>query len=372
MIRVAQVLGKMNGGGVEQMAMNYFRAIDREKVQFDFYIFKGSTKVPVEEIKALGGRLFVLPTLKHPFRYMKVLKKLFEENGYDIVHCHLGTLSGFALKAAKKAGVRVRILHNLSASGGGEWLRNLAKLLLKPFAKRYATEYLACSELSARWMYGAVPVCSLNEEAPPVKVARLTRNAVDADKFRFDEEKRRALREELKISPDTLVFGHIGRFCPQKNQSFLISIFREIVAQHEDSLLIMDGNGKDRFHIQACVMAAQLTDKVIFTDHRYEPHQLYSAFDCFLLPSNYEGLPVVGVEAQAAGLYCLFSDKVTRETKLTDSVQFLSLKTPPEDWACAAICCAGLRNEKGAEQVAQAGYEITQAAKELEQYYLGL
>ena len=372
MIRIAQILGKMNGGGVEQMAMNYYRAIDREKVQFDFYIFKGSIKVPVEEIKALGGRIFVLPTLKHPFRYMKVLQKLFAENSYDIVHCHLGTLSGFALRAAKKAGVRVRILHNLSTSGGGEWLRNLAKSLLKPFAKRYATEYLACSELAARWMYGAVPVCSLNEAAPPVRVARLTRNAVDTEKFSFDVEKRRALREELKISPETLVFGHIGRFCPQKNQRFLVDVFKEIVAQHEDSLLIMDGNGKDRVHIQACVMAARLTDKVIFTDHRYEPHRLYSAFDCFLLPSNYEGLPVVGVEAQTAGLYCLFSDKVTSETKLTDSVQFLSLKTPPEDWACAAICCAELRNEKGAEQVAKMGYDIKTAAAELERYYLGL
>ena len=373
MIRIAQILGKMNGGGVEQMAMNYFHAIDRESVQFDFYIFKGSSRVPIDEIKALGGRIFVLPTLKHPFRYMKVLRKLLAENGYDIVHCHLGTLSGFALRAAKKAGVRVRIVHNLSTSGGGrELLRNTAKVLLKPFAKRYATEYLACSELAARWMYGAVPICSLNESAPPTKVARVTHNAVDIEKFSFNEERRRALREELGISPETLVFGHIGRFCPQKNQSFLISVFKEIVRQHGDSMLIMSGAGKDEEYIRAQVMMAQLTDKVMFTGHSIPSAHLYNAFDCFLLPSNYEGLPVVGVEAQVAGLYCLFSDKVTREAKLTESVQFLSLKTPPEDWACAAICCAGLRNDKGAEQVASAGYDIKAAAKELEQYYLGL
>ncbi len=373
MIRVAQILGKMNGGGVEQMVMNYYSAIDRESVQFDFFLFKGSAKVPVEEIKALGGRLFVLPSLKRPFRYMKVLRMLLEENGYDIVHCHLSTLSGFALRAAKKAGIRVRILHNHSTSGGSrELLRNAAKAMLKPFAKRYATEYIACSELAARWMYGAVPICSLNEAAPPVKIARIARNAVDINKFRYDKEARTALRKELDIPEHSLVFGHIGRFCPQKNQSFLIDIFKEIVKQHKDSVLIMAGNGKDKEYIQARVMAANLTDKVIFAGHRNDPESLYSVFDCFLLPSNYEGLPVVGVEAQAAGLYCLFSDKVTAEAKLTDSAQYLSLKTSADDWACAAICCARLRNEKGAEQLASEGYDIRTAAEELKQYYLSL
>ncbi len=373
MIRVAQILGKMNGGGVEQVVMNYYRAIDRNSVQFDFFLFKGSTKVPIEEIKALGGRIFVLPTLKHPFRYMKVMKKLLSENGYDIVHCHLSTLSGFALKAAKKAGVRVRILHNHSTSGGGrELLRNMAKSLLKPFAKHHATHYLACSELAARWMYGAVPVCALDEAAPPVKVARVLRNAIDTQKYSFSEEKRRQLRKELGIRSDTLVFGHIGRFCPQKNQSFLIDIFKEITKQHENSVLVMAGNGKDMEYIRARVMSTGLTDKVIFAGHRDNSDCLYSAFDCFLLPSNYEGLPVVGVEAQCAGLYPLFSDKVTREAKITDSVQYLSLKTTADDWACAAICCAKLRNKHGAEQVAAAGYDITSEAERLKGYYLGL
>lgn len=373
MIRVAQILGKMNGGGVEQMVMNYYNAIDRDSVQFDFYIFKGSVKVPIEEIKSLGGRLFVLPSLKHPFRYMKVLTKLLSENGYDIVHCHLSTLSGFSLRAAKKAGVRVRILHNHSTSGGSrEILRNITKKLLKPFAKHYATEYIACSQYAARWMYGAVPICALNEAAPPVRVARVMRNAVDTDRFRFDSEKREKVRRELDIPSEAPVYGHIGRFCPQKNQGFLIDIFKEIAKQQKDALLVMAGNGKDKEYIKARVMAAGLTDRVIFTGHRSDPEALYSVFDCFLLPSNYEGLPVVGVEAQAAGLYCLFSDRVTAEAKLTDSAQYLSLRTPAEDWACAAICCAELRNKNGAEQVAAAGFDIHAAADELKHYYLSL
>ncbi len=373
MIRVAQVLGKMNGGGVEQVVMNYYTAIDRENVQFDFYIFKGSTKVPVEEIKAMGGRIFVLPNLKRPFRYMKVLQKLLHENGYDIVHCHLSTLSGFALRTAKKAGVRVRILHNHSTSGGRrELLRNLAKALLKPFAKYYATEYIACSQHAARWMYGAVSVFALTEDAPVKRYARLQLNAIDTERFRYEEKKREKLRRELRIPKGALVFGHIGRFCPQKNQNFLIDIFREIVKQHEDSVLVMTGTGDDMELIKARVLAEGLADKVRFTGQRDDADYLYSAFDCFLLPSNYEGLGMVAIEAQCSGLYCVLSDMVPQEAKVSPSAQYLSLKTSPEDWACAAICCAGLRNEKGAEQVAAAGYQITQAAKELEQYYLGL
>ncbi|MBQ8170789.1 MAG: glycosyltransferase family 1 protein [Oscillospiraceae bacterium] len=373
MIRVAQILGKMNGGGAEQMVMNYYNAIDRENIQFDFFIFKGSRHVPVEEIKAMGGRIYVLPTLKRPFRYMKVLKKLLSESGYDIVHCHLSTLSGLALRAAQKAGVRVRILHNHSTSGGmRELARNIAKSLLKPFAKRYATEYLACSELAARWMYGNVPVCELTESAPPVKVARIMRNAVDTDKFRYDVKKRSELRKELNIPASMTVFGHIGRFCPQKNQSFVIDIFKEILLQHKNSVLIMAGEGGDKELIQAQVIAAGISGKVIFTGQRNDADRLYSAFDCFLLPSNYEGLPVVGVEAQCAGLYCLFSDKITKEAKITDSVQYLSLKTSAADWACAAVCCSKLRNQNGAAQVSNAGYDIKAAAKDLEKYYLSL
>lgn len=372
-IRIAQILGKMNGGGVEQVVMNYYNAIDRNNVQFDFFLFKGSKHVPTEEIKAMGGRLFVLPSLKKPFRYMKTLQKLLAENGYDIVHCHLGTLAAPALRAAKKAGVRVRILHNHTTSGGKrEVVRNIAKRLLKPTAKLYATHWLACSELAARWMYGAVPICRIGEELPPIKHVVVVPNAIDTSRFSFDASKRSSLRGEFRIASKTLVFGHIGRFCPQKNQEFLIDIFKRIVEEHPNSALVMVGMGKDIDLIKARVIAAGLVDKVIFAGQRADTDRFYSGFDCFLLPSNYEGLPVVGVEAQCAGLYCVFSDKVTGEAKLTDSAQYLSLKSSADDWACAALCCAKLRNENGAEQIAESGYDITLAASELEKYYLSL
>ncbi|MGN1339102.1 MAG: glycosyltransferase family 1 protein [Oscillospiraceae bacterium] len=371
MIRVAQILGKMNGGGVEQVVMNYYRVIDREKVQFDFFLFKGSKYCPAEEIKALGGRLFVLPTFRHPMKYLKVLRRLLEENGYDIVHCHLNTLSFLPLMAAKQAGVKTRILHNHSTSGGArEWHRNLAKALLKPLAKKNATDYFACSEYAARWIYGSRAVVPLDEpELPGVKRVRLMPNAIDTERFSFSEKNRREMRRELKIPGSMQVFGHVGRFCPQKNQSFLIDIFREIHAQSRNTCLVMAGTGEDMELIKAKVIAAGLSDCVVFAGQLSSTDRFYSAVDCFLLPSNYEGLPVVGIEAQTAGLPCLFSDRVTGEAKITGSAQFLPLGNAA-DWACAALCCSGSRNKNAAEQITAKGYDIHGAAEKLCDFYL--
>ena len=371
MIRIAQILGKMNGGGVEQMVMNVYRAIDRTQVQFDFYIFKGSTHVPIDEIKALGGRIFVVPKLKHPAAYYKSMKKLLGEGGYTIAHCHLSTLSGVALLAAKNAGIPVRILHNHSTSGGmREILRNVAKAALKPFARAYATDRLACSQYAARWMYGKKSRCTeLRDPAPPKACVRIMRNAVDTQKFAFDPAKRAEIRKAFHIPQKTLLYGHIGRFCPQKNQMFLLDIFTEILKQHKNSMLMLVGEGPDKELITARVIAAKLQNRVIFTGQRNDADKLYSAFDCFIMPSQYEGLPVVGVEAQCAGLYCVFSDKITPEVNLTDGAHSLTLKDSAADWACAALCCANVRNEHAAEQLAEKGYEISQVATDLLAFY---
>ncbi len=376
-IRVAQILGKMNGGGAEQVVMNYYRALDRNKVQFDFFLFKISKLVPAEEIKEKGGGLYMLCGFKNPVRYVRTLTGLLRENKYGIVHCHLSTLSFLPLLAAKRAGVPVRIIHNHSTSGGGrELVRNIAKTLFKPLAKAFATHRFACSEHAARWMYGAAPAAELSEEnisdGAQKKIVRIMRNAIDIGLFRFDASKRSLFRGEFGVAGGTLLFGHVGRFCPQKNQRFLIEIFKEILRVHPNSKLIMAGVGEDMELIRAMVVAAGITDKVIFAGQRSDVDRLYSAIDCFLLPSNYEGLGMAGVEAQCSGLYCLFSDKVPREAKVSDGAQFLSLRTHYADWACAAVSCAKLRNDKAAEQVAAAGYDINAEAERLCGFYISM
>ena len=376
-IRVAQILGKMNGGGAEQVVMNYYRAIDRSRVQFDFFLFKSSKLVPAEEIKEKGGRLYLLCGFKSPVRYIRTLTALLRENNYAIVHCHLSTLSFLPLLAAKRAGVPVRIIHNHSTSGGGrELVRNIAKELFKPLARAFATHRFACSKHAARWMYGVAHTAELSDkntlEGARGKVVRIMRNAIDIGHFCFDGSKRSAFRSEFGVADETLLFGHVGRFCPQKNQQFLIEAFKEILRVHPNSKLIMAGVGEDMELIRAMTVSAGISKKVIFAGHRSDVDRLYSAIDCFLLPSNYEGLGMAGVEAQCAGLYCLFSDKVPREVKVGDGAQFLSLKTSCADWALAAVGCANLRNDKAAEQVAQAGYDIGAEAEKLCGFYLSV
>ncbi len=371
-LRVAQLLGKMNGGGVEQVVMNYYGAIDRSVVQFDFFAFRSSAHIPAEEIKRMGGGLYLLCGFSRPVRYVRTLTELLRKGGYTIAHCHLSTLSFLPLLAAKRAGVPVRIIHNHSTAGGRrEWLRSLAKALLKPFAALHATDRLACSEYAARWFFKNRPVCEIDDGSAPKCAVRLLRNAIDTERFAFSESKRSSFRGEFRIPSGTLVFAHVGRFCPQKNQSFLIPVFKEIAAKHPNSRLILAGEGADMQLVQAQAIAAGIADRVIFAGQRADVDRLYSAADCFLLPSNYEGLGMCGIEAQCAGLFCLFSNRVPPEVKVSPNAQFLPLGEPA-DWAFAALGCARIHSRSTAEYVRAAGYDINEQAHKLADYYIAL
>ena len=302
-IIVAQIMGKWVGGGVESVIMNYYRHLDHSKVQFDFICDEDSTRIPYDEIKKLGGRVFLVPKYQNLPKYLKVLEKLFKENQYRIVHSNINTLSVFPLYAAKKAGVPIRISHSHSTSNPKEWKRNLIKNILRPFSKRYATDYFACSELAGRYLFG-------NKTFDQGEV-KIIHNAIDIEKFKFDEVARKKLRKELGIKDSTVVIGHVGRFVQQKNHTFLVDVFNEYHRKKPDSKLLLVGSGPLENEIKKKVERLDLEDSVLFLGQRDDINKLYSVMDVFCLPSLYEGLPVVGVEAQAAGLPCVFSDKIT-------------------------------------------------------------
>lgn len=324
-IRVAHVIGNWLGGGVESVVMNYYRNIDRNKVQFDFLCSESSTDIPYEEIEKLGGRVFIVPNYTKVVKYQKNYKKIFKENNYKIVHSHISTMSIFPLRAAKKAGVPIRIAHSHSTTNKKEKKKNLLKQVLRPFSRVYATDYMCCSELAGRWLFG-------DKEYDKGNVYLLN-NAIDLDKFKFDEKVRKTKRKELGIGDDTFVIGHIGRFVEQKNHRFLIDIFNEIHKKNSNSLLLLVGQGPLKKEIENKVKELKLNDSVRFLGQRNDVNELYQAFDVFLLPSLYEGLPVVGVEAQATGLLCELSNDMTKETKVLDTTRFISLNTSAEEWA---------------------------------------
>lgn len=362
-LRVAHIIGDMAGGGVEAVVMNYYRHIDKSKVQFDFIIHDTSTHVPKQEIEELGGRIFYVPHYKHLSAYKKALLKIFKENKYKIVHSHMNTLSVFSLKMAKKAGVKVRIAHSHSTSNKREWKRNILKNVLRPYSKKYATHYFACSEYAGRWLFG-------DKTFDSGKVTVIN-NAIDIEKFKYNEETRKKVREELKIS-DKFVIGHVGRFMAQKNHSFLIDIFNEVQKQRKNAVLLLLGDGPLLEEIKSKVTDLVLSDKVLFMGNLSNPEDYYNAMDCFVLPSLYEGLPVVGIEAQINGLKCLLSGEMTNETKILKDTQFMQLNGNVKIWA-EEIQAKKIEEDdrKNAyKYFVNSKYDISFESKKLENFYL--
>ena len=363
-IRIAQIMGKWVGGGVEAVVMNYYRHIDRDKIQFDFICDDDSTRIPIEEIEKLGGKVILIPPYQKVFKYHKTLKKVLQEGQYKIVHSHINALSVFSLWAAKSAGVPVRIAHSHSTSNKKEWKKTLLKNILRPFSKVFATDYFCCSELAGRWLFG-------NKTYDQGKVYLLN-NAIDVDKFKYDEKIRKEKRKELNINDNQLVIGHIGRFVQQKNHEFLIDIFNEIHKQDKNAILLLIGEGPLKEKIQNKVNELGLDKNVQFLGQRNDVNELYQAMDMFLFPSLYEGLGMVLIEAQCSGLACVASTEVPFIAKLNRNVSFLSLNQPVEFWAKEIMSYNGIERETSTENINFNGYNISNEVKCLEDKYAKL
>ena len=363
-IRVLQIIGIVAGGGVEAVVMNYYEHIDRTKVQFDFIVHNDNKIDITQKVEAMGGKVYkVTPYYKNPIAFMWDIYKVIKRHHYRIVHSNMNTLSAFSLFAAWAAGAPVRILHNHSTSSPGETKRNIMKFMLRPFARLFANHYLACSRLAGEWMYGRKMMDS-------GKVT-IVNNAIDLKKYAFNPQKRNLLRKELGLA-DEFVIGHVGRFMFQKNHEFLIDVFAEAYKKNPHMALLLVGDGPLRPAMEEKVRKLGLTDHVKFLGLRNNVQDFYHVMDILVLPSHYEGLPVVGVEAQANGLPCLFSTKVTKETRLTHSAQFLDLEAGASMWAEEIISIKCERNKKAGDELRQAGFEIYKEAEKLVKFYIEL
>lgn len=361
-IRVAQIMGKWLGGGVESVVMNYYRNINRDKVQFDFICDEDSKYIPKEEIEKLGGKIILIPPYQKPFKYHKELKRVLKDGHYKIVHSHISTMSFFSLWAAKAAKVPIRIAHAHSTTNKQEKKKNLMKQVLRPFSKVFANRYFCCSELAGRWLFG--------DKAYDDGKVYLLNNAIDVDKFKYNEKVRKAKRKELNIKDKDLVIGHIGRFVKQKNHEFLIDIFNEIHKQNKNAILLLAGDGPLKEEIQNKVKELGLEKNVQFLGQRNDANELYQAMDAFVLPSLYEGLPVVGVEAQASGLPCFFSTDMTKETKVLDSTKFISLTHTSKYWADKILNeIKSFKRQDTIKEITDNNFNIKKEAEKLENYY---
>lgn len=361
-IRVLQIVGISCNGGVEAVLLNYYRHMDKDKVQFDFVVHKNPVKNFADEVKKGGGRLYeVTPYTKNIVAFTYEIYQIIKKGKYSIVHSNMNSLSGFPLLAAWLAGARVRILHNHTTDVKSEGLRTMLKRVLRPFAKLFANRYFACSELAAKWMYGI--------EAVKQGKVIIIPNAIDLDRFAFNPEKRNELRRTMGLG-DKFVLGHIGRFVYQKNHSFIIDVFARVVDERKDAILLLIGDGSLHKQIEEKVNALGISDKVLFLGNRNDVADLYNVMDVFVLPSFYEGLPVVAVEAQANGLVCLMSDNVTGECKLTNKLQFLSIDSGIDSWVRKIVIMRNERNSKTVENIKNIDFDLHEAANRLNEYYV--
>lgn len=366
-VRIAHIIGKMRNGGVESAVFSYYKHIDREKIQYDFIIDSDSSNLALQdEIESLGGKIITVPPYQEPFAYHKALYELFSEKHYPLVYSHVNTLSVFPLFAAWRAGVPIRIALSQStgAWGKGEFFRNVVKHILRNFSRTFATHWCACSKLAGEFQFGRKAVASGRVMIWP--------NAIETERYAYNESVRNDVRESLGLA-GKFVVGHAGRFMPQKNHDFLVDIFAEIHRRREDSVLLLAGDGPLMDGIKEKVTRMAMNDSVIFLGSVNDMEKYYQAMDVFILPSLYEGLPVVGSEVQVAGLPFLCSDAVTPETKFCENMRFMSLKKSASEWAQEALkMYDGHIRRDMSIYAREAGFDVKAQAAKLSEWYCDL
>ena len=358
MIRVLHVVTYMGRGGLETMLMNYYRNIDRNNIQFDFLVHRDFEADYDKEILELGGHIYHLPRL-NPFSpsYHKQLNQFLKEHDYKIIHVHQDCLSSIALKAAYKNQIPVRIAHSHNANQD----KNIKYLIKRYFMKsipQYATHLFACGKEAGDWMFKGKDFTIMN-------------NAIDSQRFVYDESQRNIIRNKLNITINDKILGHVGRFSFQKNHDFIIDVFHQLYLLDNSYKLLLIGTGDLQEQIKEKVKQLNLENNVIFLGNRSDVNELMQAMDVFIFPSHYEGLPVTLVEAQASGLPILKSSHVPDQCIMTPYVYTLSLDDDVNIWTHKIIDIYNHHQRSDiSKYIKEAGYDIKENAKWLEEFYL--
>ena len=366
MIHILQSVSNMDRGGIESMLMNYYRHLDRTRFQFDFLVNKKKPGFFDDEIRALGGRIFQSPGVapqSYPAYRRSMQQLLAQHPEIKVLHAHNEAMELYALKGAEKAGLQVRIAHAHNI-----WIVRDYKWPLKMFCKRLlpgaATHLWACGRDAGIYYFGKAVWEHRGQIIP---------NAIEPETFRFDSAVRAEMRARYGLE-DRVVLGHVGRFDVRKNHERLLEIFAAFLQLEPRAMLVLIGTGRLEQAVRAQAQTLGITDHILFAGLQSNVADWYQLMDLFVMPSRFEGLPVVGIEAQAAGLGCVFSDAVPEEVLLSPHAIQIPLSASNADWA------AGLQRmlqqpcdrSAGAALIRQAGYDINIAAARLQQQYLQL
>lgn len=356
-VKVLHISLSKSIGGIAAFQKNLYSAMGRGSVEFSFV-----TTYPDAALKSYwteqGAKVYLLPPQKTVFAYCAALYRLIRREGFDVAHIHKNSCANpMAFVVCKLAGVKKIIAHAHNTHAVGGAVANLVHYLFRPLVRKLAHVRLACAPEAGEWLFGKA------------YTATVVKNGIDTGCFAFDPQVRQAVREENRWQ-NRLVIGHVGNFFPAKNHVFMVDVIREAVKLDPKVLLVLVGQGADLPAVKACAKQAGVEEHIAFLGMRSDTHRLYQAMDVFLFPSLHEGLPIAGIEAQTAGLPCLFSDAITRDLAMGEGVVFKSLADSAASWAAQLLSMANTTaREKGRQAVLARGYDMGETAGFMEKLY---
>lgn len=372
-IRVLQIFTNMGRGGAESMIMNYYRHIDRTKVQFDFLVHRTERAAFDDEIETLGGKIYKIKPINpfFPKAYYKALRTFFKTHPeYKIVHSHINTFSTFPLKIAKEFKIPTRIAHAHIAMDPfsivdsiksfpelKEALKKIIKQQLKKKIHKHTTHYFACGNKAGKWLFGENTYFYVMN------------NAINTKTFCYNPKTENKLKNKFHLQ-NKVILGHVGRFTHQKNHDYVIHIFSKLLEKSKNYVLVLIGDGPLLSKIKESAKKLGVQEQVYFLGLQTNVHELLQMIDIFVFPSFYEGLPVTLIEAQAAGLKVLASNTITTEVQLTNDIKFLSINVPPLQWANMIIALGTIHKTNNFDKIVNGNYDIISNTSEIQEFYI--
>ena len=355
-LKILQVVPSLSqANGVAAYISTYFQNMDKDNIDMTFLVLNNRDHGRYDEITKSGGTIVEIYREKNIFKYLKKIDKLFKNGNYDVVHCHVPNYGAIILHYAKKNKVPVRILHSHVNRSADRLLQKIRNDIISPIAVRKANVYFACSKAAGEFLFKKRNFVVVN-------------NAIDIDKYRFDEKIRIQLREEMNLT-DKFVVGEFGRLCPQKNQLFMLDIFNEILKYNKKAVLLLAGNGSLEENIKNKIKMLNIEENVLLLGSRNDLDKLYNVLDVFVLPSIYEGLGIVLIEAQANGLHCFTSlDVVPQTANVSSLIKYIELGNNAEEWANSIISIKEKR-EDVLDMISSFGFDIKKESKKLNELY---
>lgn len=357
--RILHIVSSMERGGAETLIMNVYRNLDHSKVQFDFITHSAQKGDYEDEIKELGGRIFKISSLGQlgPFLYIKELVKIMKSDQFIAVHSHTDYQSGFPAVAAKLTGIKKRICHSHSSNWqkGSSLSEKITLNILRTIIKVAATNYCSCSEEAAKFLFG--------KNGVNFKKVKILKNGIDPSQFiRTNQNDRKSVIDELRLSENAKIVGHVGRFSESKNHIFLLKVLKKLVQQDKSFIALLIGDGPLRKKIEHDAENLGIINHIKFLGIRADISRLMNSFDVFIFPSKFEGFGIVTIEAQCSGTPCVISDTVPKTTDMgLGLASFLSLDASLDSWCTKikeAVSTEKPNQEMIMDEVSKCGYSI--------------